>query len=740
MNLIKSIRTLFSRIAGRAAANDNASLQVEVTPAELARALNPPADNSLVETLHGRKVSDPFRPLEDLTAAETSAWLARENRKFDDFMASGADVRAEVTAFLENAEPQVMQESMPRKYGNIYVVSRKKKEDVRWSVHVKDVPDYGAPTRVLLDPMQIDPSGKTNITRTAFTKDGKMLAYGLSVSGSDKETLKFMDVATGKDIDLVYKEVRTGVNWDRDGQGFHYNKEVEGISKCSAVLYHKMGTPVEDDKVVYNPAAPETGAGYFRLLKDSKDETGSYEWISVSNTEPNKHTLLVRPIGSNDAFREIFPHKEGTLGPIHEINGKIYAVTSFGAPNEKLVCFDVNDPAPEQWREILPENKEDKLSGAFIWQDRIFATYSHDTGEVLKVYDLSGKYLHDVPIPALSTFSMGGFDMEDTSCLISYNNFQEAGNVYKYDVTTNELTLHKKSIVPIDLKDCIVERVHATSKDGTKVPMTVIRHPDTKLDGTAATLLYGYGGFDVSLDPGFSPSIAQWVRAGGIYVQSNLRGGGEYGQAWYDAGRRENKQNVFDDFIACAEHLIDNGYTTNKRLAIQGGSNGGLLTLATILQRPDLFGAVISEVPVADMFRFHIGSHYGYGWKGDYGDPGIKEDFNIAAKYSPLHNVKKGFKHPPLLIKTDAHDDRVLPWHSYKMAAMLQAKEDEDSSTFLSIRTDGGHSAGMTRKQWCEDVGLVRAFLDKTLGPVNQNAYKAQKSWPRKVLKKFGIG
>ncbi|MDE2336305.1 MAG: S9 family peptidase, partial [Alphaproteobacteria bacterium] len=295
-----------------------------------------------------------------------------------------------------------------------------------------------------------------------------------------------------------------------------------------------------------------------------------------------------------------------------------------------------------------------------------------------------------------------------------------------------------KSSTPIDLKDCIVERVYATSKDGTRVPMTVIRHPDTRLDGTAATLLYGYGGFNVPLEPGFSAGIAQWVRAGGIYVQANLRGGGEYGQEWHDAGRRENKQNVFDDFAACAEHLIKNKYTINKRLAIQGGSNGGLLTLATMIQRPELFGAVISEVPVADMFRFHIGSYYGYSWKSDYGDPDIKEDFNTAAKYSPLHNVKKGLEHPPLLIKTDAHDDRVLPWHSYKMAATLQTRENRKSLTLLKVRTDGGHSAGMTEDQWYRDAASVRAFLAMTLGPIDQNAYKAALAAQKRPRRLFG--
>ncbi len=732
MKLIKSLRSHFFH-----AANDNIK-SPELSKKGLERALNPPHDGT-EENLHGVTVKDPFRPMEKLDAPETTAWVARENQRYDDFMRDTKDAEAKALKFLKDARPIGMTETMPSKYGSKYFVWRNY-GTTRSSLYIKDTADYGAPARKVLDPLQIDPSGKTNIVDKYVTGDGKMMAYRLSVSGSDKETLRFMDIETGKDIDLVYTKFRSSISWDRDGQGFHYNQSNE-VTKSSEVRYHKMGTPIENDKVIYAPNTPETYASRFRLQKD-KGASGSYEWISISNNEPGKNALLIRPAGSTEKFREIFPHKEGTLSPIQEVDGKIYAITDLGTPNKKLVSFDVNDPAPEKWQTIIPESKEDQLTSAFVWQNKIFATYKHDTGKVLKVFDMKGGYMHDVPIPPLSTFSMGQRWTSDPTLLMSYDNFKEAGNIYKYDANTNELTLHKKSTIPIDLKDCIVERIQATSKDGTKVPMTVIRHPDTKLDGTAATLLYGYGGFNSGLGPGFSSSTAQWVREGGIYVQANIRGGGEYGRKWYDGGRQETKQNVFDDFAACAKHLIKENYTTNKRLAIQGGSNGGLLTLATMIQNPTLFGAVVSEVPVADMFRFHIGSYYGYSWKSDYGDPGIKRDFNIAAKYSPLHNVEKGFKHPPLLIKTDANDDRVLPWHSYKMAATLQTTEDKNSLTLLKIRTDGGHSAGMTQDQRFADVAGVRAFLVKTLGPINQQEYKAslaaeKKSVLKSIIKKY---
>jgi prolyl oligopeptidase len=709
----------------------NKSLRSAFSKRRLRRAFFPPHDGTQ-DVLHGVRVKDPFRPLENLAAPETSAWVARQNKNFDDFMAPVKDIEAEAVEFFKNAATKGMRETMPERHGDKYISQRKEEDEKRFSYFVKDVPDYGAPARRLLDPAQIDPSGKTAIKFASFTPDGKTVAYALSVSGADKGTLKFMDVESGQDLGLEYPDFQTNVNarikWDRDGKGFYYNSSDEA-TKSSDVRYHKMGTPREDDKTIYAPKADECGGEYY-MISNEKGEPGAYEYIAkykaINVNETDKIALLVRPRGSDEEFREIFPMQEGLITPIREIGGKLLAQTNYKSPNSRLVLIDVNDPSPDKWQTILPESPTDPLKNVRVWNDRIYATYSHDSGHALKVFDLEGKHLHDAPIPPLSTFTMGQARDGDTSALIAYSNFQEDNSIYKYDAAANRLALVKKTATPIDLKDCIVELIEATSKDGTKVPLTVIRGKDTKLDGTAATLLYGYGGFNVPLEPAFSPSVAQWVRAGGIYVQAHLRGGGEYGQDWYDGGRLDNKQNVFDDFIAAAEHLIKEKYTTNKRLAIQGGSNGGLLTLATILQRPDLFGAVVSEVPVADMFRFHIGSFEGFSWKSDYGDPDVKKDFNVAAKYSPLHNVKKGFKHPPLLIKTDINDDRVLPWHSLKMAATLQALEDKDSITLLKVRTDGGHSAGMTESQRFADIASVRAFLTMALGPIDQEAYRAK--------------
>lgn len=705
------------------------SFKYSISKAGAKRALNPPVDNAFIENLHGYRVSDPFRQLEDLNAPATAAWIARQNARFEDYVAPAAKFRDDVLDFLTRSRPQGMMEGMPSYHAKgVYSCWRREEGQDRWSLYLKDVPDYDAPARLLLDPQQIDPAGKTDISGFYFNKDAKILAYTLSVAGSDENTVHFLDMESGKPLPLSYPPTRSwrdGIRWEQDGKSFTYKRPVYGLEKSFEVMRHVMGTDPAEDSVVYTPAKPETRAGFFMLKRDMTRDDGNYEWISESGLDYTSNRLLLRPAGSGAAFREIHAYGNGILSPVAEIGGKVYALTTQGATRKKLVRFDPARPEPENWETVIAEHPQDLLNSVWAWQGKLFAGYAHDTADKIRIFDTDGKNLGEMPLPPMTTASFGQMRAGEGTCLVSISGFQEDGAVYEYDAAANSLTLHRASANPVDLKDCIVERIHATSKDGTKVPMTIIRHPDTQMDGSAATILYGYGGFNVALEPGFSTGIACWVRAGGVFVQANLRGGGEFGQDWYDQGRRHNKQNVFDDFAACAERLIAAKYTAPKRLAIQGGSNGGLLTLATGLQRPELFGAIVSEVPVTDMNRFHIGSYYGFGWKGDYGDPDVKADFNAAAKYSPYHNVRRGFAHPPILINTDANDDRVLPWHSYKMAALLQSRADKNSVTVMRVATDGGHGGGGSIKLWQQDKANVYAFLERTLGPVDQKAYKA---------------
>lgn len=718
------------------------SRRSQFSKAALKRAFNPPHDDT-AEILHGELVKDPFRPFENFQSPETAAWVARENKNTDDEINTPESkaIQQEIINFFRGAVPRGRRESMAKKYGNIYVSQRKEETDKRYSYFVKDVPDYDAPARALLDPAKIDPSGKTTIGFPSFSPDGKKVAYALNVSGSDKATLKLMDIETGKDIDISYPNFQTNVNhtvqWAADSQGFFYYKYDPG-TKSSAASYHKLGTPAAEDKLIYSPGEAEHGGALTIPSKDSTGEPGDFEYIqkykAINVDETDKVALLYRKRGSDDAFKEIFPMKEGLLTPIEQVNGMLYAITNYKSPNSRLVSIDLNEPAPEKWQDVLPESATDPLKDVVAWQNKLFATYGQESGgQALKVFDLTGKYLHDAPIPDLSSFTLGQTKQDDPTALISYGNFKEDNSVYRYDSNANTLTQVKKSSAPIDLKDAIVELVHAPSKDGTLIPLTVIRGKDTKLDGTAATLLYGYGGFNISLEPNFSPSVAQWVKAGGIYVQAHVRGGGEKGQKWYDGGRLQNKQNVFDDMKAARDFLVKNKYTSTKRIAVQGGSNGGLMALVMAIQTGLKFGAFVAEVPVADMDRFHKGSEEGFSWKSDYGDPEVKKDFNTASKYAPIKNVKKGHKHAPLLIKTDINDDRVLPWHAFKAAATFQTREHPDSQTLLYVRTDGGHSAGMTEEQRFADIAFTRSFLIQKMGPINQDEFKVWEANKKKA-------
>lgn len=691
----------------------------------LERALQPPHDDT-TEIIHGIAVHDPFRPLEDTTAPETVAWITRENARYDEFIKGAQPAHDEALTFLNSIAPVGACESMPTRFGNQYSFRRKEDGASIWRECIKDQPDYYSPFRVLLDPLKIDPSGHTTINNICPSPDGKTLAYALSVNGSDVQTFYFMDVASGEDLDLGYVDDNNYIRlrWDIDGKGFHYIYK-DTVSKSDTIYHHKMGTPSQEDVAIHQPVPPGTTLAHFVIKNNSSTINEHYEFFWFYNEDHQINSLHFRPHGSAEDLKALTSLPPVRLTPLYETNGNIYALIKNPKRKGQIISFAMSDLAPSKWESIVPEDKQDVLEDAFVWQGKIVATYKHDTATSFRIFDLQGHYLYDIPLPPQSTATLRRYDDEATTCLISVDSFQEPSNVYQYDVLTNSLTLHKKSNTPTDLKDCIVERIFATSKDGTKIPMTVIRSPETLLDGSAATLLHGYGGFNVSLEPSFMTHVAQWVRAGGIYVEANLRGGGEYGPKWYAAGCGQNKQNVFDDFIGCAEHLIKNDYTSEKRLAIQGGSNGGLLTLATVVQRPDLFGAVIAQVPVTDMCRYLIGSPASAGWKFDYGDPAISHDFNNAAKYSPLHNVKAGLKHPPILIKTDADDTRVVSWHSYKMAATLQSQEDPSSLTLLSVGSGGGHSLALTSSAFNLLTAETYAFLSKVLGPIDQKVYKA---------------
>lgn len=730
MGFAHGLRQLANKVFRRDAANDN--LNFKLDDKQLKRTLDAPNDNT-VETLHGVKVADPFRPLEKIDAKETADWLARQQKQFADFISDAAGSIEAAKSFMTEATTYSAP-SMPARYGGTWFRTINKSKNGQAVIEVSSSAE--GPWETLLDPNTLSADGTVAISDWFPSPDGKRVAYMVSEAGSDAQTLKIFDVGSKKDLPDVINDCRfTTVLWDRGSHdSFQYTYPTHDGTRRKVTKHHAIGADAAQDKTVFESATEDSFASPWRM------KTAKYEWMWLSIGTDKNHGLLFRPFGSTEAFTEVLAPQKTTLTPVIENDdGTILALTTLGAPRGRIVRMDPRDPAPEKWETVIAEHPADKLGSAMVHQGRLFAFYSHDTADAVRVFTPEGQHLHDMPLPIQSVASYARIHPEDTTFTMKISSFKTPGDIYTYDIEKNELSLVRKSNARHDLNDCIVERIHTVSKDGTKVPMTVIRHPDTQLDGTAALKLYGYGGFNIALGPAFSAAVMHFVKAGGIYVQTNLRGGGEFGSDWYDGGRLDNKQNVFDDFIACAEHLIASGYTSKDRLVSNGGSNGGLLTSATMLQRPDLFGAVITEVAVTDMFRFHLAT-YGSAWKSDYGDVSIRKDFNTAAKYSPLHNVREGAKYPPHLIKTGSHDDRVLPWHSFKLAATLQAKSHKDNITLLRVEDRAGHGAGKPLYKYIQEYAETFAFIEKTIGPVNQKAYKAKlaaESAQKKQKKKF---
>lgn len=588
------------------------------------------------------------------------------------------------------------------------------------------------PWKTILDPNTLRADGTVALSGWTPSKDGKRIAYLTSEAGSDAQTLHIFDVEKGVTLEDKIDNCRfTGILWDKDSHdSFQYTYPAHDDTRRTFIKHHVIGETQAQDKTVFGPM-PESDT----FISPARLKTAKYEWIHTGVGTDKNGGLLFRAYGSTDEFKTLLEPKITTLDPVAELeDGTVLAITTKDAPKGRLVQFDPRDVSKE-WKTIIPESADDLLGSAMLHKGKLFAFYSHDTADAVRVFTPEGKHLHDMPLPVQSVTGYAKINEDDDTFLMRIAGFKSPGDTYSYDVNKNTLTFVEKTSAPFDLNEAVVERLYATSKDGTKVPYTVIRLPETELDGTAALKLYGYGGFNVPLEPGYANSIAHFVKSGGIYVQANLRGGGEFGEQWYNGGRRENKQNVFDDFAAIAEDLHKRKYSSPARTVINGGSNGGLLTAATMLQRPELFGAVITEVGVEDMFRFHLAT-YGAAWKSDYGDPGVKEDFNTAAKYSPLHNVKPGGKYPPHLIKTADHDDRVVPWHSFKLAATLQARSDYGNTTLLRVEERAGHGAGKPTAKVIKSYAESFAFIEKAVGPVDQKAYKAKLAAEKSAKKK----
>ena len=666
-----------------------------------------------IDDYHGVKVADPYRWLEDTDSAETHDWVEAENKltfNYLDQIPYRSAIRERMTK-LWNYE----RFTVPSQQGGRYFFEH---NDGLQNQNVLLVADsLNAQPRVLLDPNTLSADGTIALSGTAVTDDGKLLAYGTAASGSDWMEWHVRDVATAKDLPDLIKWVKfSGASWTKDGKGFFYSRYDEPKDAAlrepnyfQKLYYHLVGTSQAEDKLIYErPDNKELG------FSGGVTDDGKYLIISVwQGTSPKNrlyykdlskpHSQVVRLLDDFDAQYQFIDND----GPV------LWIQTDLDAPRGRLIAIDTMHPERTSWKTVVPQGK-DKLEGSTTIDNHFLLSYLKDANTEVRVYDLKGKLVRSVDLPGIGTAQGFSGKRKDKETFYAFTSFISPTTIYRYDQEAGKSSVFRKPKVDFDASQYETKQVFYNSKDGTRVPMFLTYKKGLKLDGQNPTLLYAYGGFDISLTPAFSVPNLVWLEMGGIYAQPNLRGGGEYGEDWHLAGTKAHKQNVFDDFIAAAEWLISNKYTSTPKLAIRGASNGGLLIGACVTQRPDLFGATLPHVGVMDMLRFQKFT-IGWAWTSDYGSSDNPEDFKYLYAYSPLQNLKPGTKYPPTLIATADHDDRVVPGHSFKFAATMQADQAGPAPVLIRIQTKAGHGAGKPISKIIEETADEWAFVAHNL-------------------------
>ncbi|MBC7459867.1 MAG: S9 family peptidase [Thermoleophilia bacterium] len=675
-----------------------------------------PTDAQARDEIGGRIIPDPFRPLEDLDAPATINWWRAQNERTEAYLARTGELRAASTRWHEQIRDYT-RESLTSRYGSNWFFSRQAGLAPQPTFYVRPgAPD--AEPRVLIDPSTLSDDGTVALGSFDQSPDGTIVAYTVSEAGSDWQSMRFRDVATGVDIHEQLDGLRSSdATWDAYGSGVTYVKPLptgDG-AKHFAAFHHVLGSDPATDTLLFSKT--DIDNSFVASLRVHDDDEVLFHSVT-SGTETRNGLYARMPVGGE--VIEVLPPNVASIHPFHRAGDTLFAVTDLAAPRGRIVTIDLRAPDTDQWVELVAQAADggDVLTDAAVVAGRLLIFWRRGGAHALEVRTRGGAWVADAPIPLGSTMMTAPLRPDDTSFEVSIGGYLSPDTRYRYDVAANRLAFVRSSAIPRDLRDiAVVERVFATSLDGTQVPMWVVRPTDVEFDGSAAAILYGYGGFRIPLAPGFAFDVAHWVSQGGVYVVANLRGGGEFGKDWYDGGRLDNKQNTFDDFAACAERLIELGLTSAPRLAIRGGSNGGLLTAVASQQRPELFGAAISAVPVTDMVRFPT-DNFGAAWISDYGNPEVAHDLDVSMRYSPLHNVRPADEvtYPPTLVLTGDHDDRVAPWHAMKWAATQQAAGHD--SIYLRVDERAGHGGGKpTAKMIAEQVDTY-AFLVEALGPV----------------------
>ena len=698
-------KLLILPVAGMVMAANGQTAQPQLTYPETAK-------TDVVDTYFGTSVPDPYRWLENDTSAQTAAWVAAQNKVTGEYL-SKIPFRGVLLRRLTAVADYEKIGAPAKKHGKYYFYKNDGLQN-QSVLYVQNSLDGEA--RVMLDPNKLSADGTVALTGTSFSHDGKYMAYTISRSGSDWTEIYVIDTESGQTLDdhIVWAKF-TGAAWH--GDGFYYSaydapeagKEYSNVNENHKIYYHKLGTPQSADRLVYeNKAYPKR----FYSASVSDDETLLFVYESGDGAG---NALYVKDLTKPDApLTAMATDMKYQYYPVETIDGKTYIFTNYGAPRYRIMATTADKPAQKDWTEVVAEGQS-VLSGVQVIGGKLLLTYDKDVANHAYVYSLDGKMEHEVKLPGLGSVGFSG-DKDDRECFFTFTSFTIPGAVYRYDIGQNTYSLLRAPKVDFDSDGFITEQVFYPSKDGTRIPMFLTYKKGLKRDGRNPVYLYGYGGFNISLNPGFSSSRIPFLESGGIYAQANLRGGGEYGEEWHQAGTKMKKQNVFDDFIAAAEWLIKNGYTGKDKIAIVGGSNGGLLVGACMTQRPDLFRVAVPQVGVMDMLRYHKFT-IGWNWASDYGtSDDSKEMFEYLKGYSPLHNLKKGTRYPATLVTTADHDDRVVPAHSFKFAATLQECNDGTTPTLIRIDSKAGHGAGKPMSKVLEEQADIYGFIMYNLG------------------------
>jgi len=656
----------------------------------------------------GTAVPDPYHWLEDDNSEETKAWVIEQNKVTFGYLDSIPFRQQIIDRITEIYNYERF--SVPFKEGGKYFYYKNDGLQSQSVLFVQD--NLESEGKILLDPNTLSEDGTVALSDISVSNDGKYLGYSIARAGSDWNEIYVKDIASGNDLEDHIMWVKfSGISWLNDGFFYSsYDEPKEGTALTDAnqnqkVYYHKMGTKQADDKLIFqNPEFPNRGYGA------AATEDGKFLILSEWETTSGNGLYFKDLSNPKSEFVKIVDNFENDYNVIDNVGDKFLVLTNYNAPKYKLIQIDTKNPAKEAWVDIIAEDAENVLQSINLGGNKIIATYMEDAKSKVNIHSLDGKFEQELTLPGIG--SIGGFSTkkDENIAFYQFSSFIMPATAYKYDFSTNKSDIFRVSNIDFSFDNYITEQIFYKSKDGTEIPMFITHKKDIKLDGTNPTLLYGYGGFNISITPSFSVTRLVWLENGGVLAIANIRGGGEYGEKWHTAGTLLKKQNVFDDFIAAAEYLINNKYTEQSKLAIQGGSNGGLLVGAVTNQRPDLFAVAIPQVGVMDMLRYQNFT-IGRAWSADYG---LSEDstmFEYLFKYSPVHNVKEGIEYPAVLVTTGDHDDRVVPAHSFKYIANLQEKYKGKNPVLIRIETNAGHGAGKPTEKIIEEAADIYTFM-----------------------------